>query len=1413
MSISRIGKKVGKRQGMILLVVLAMLTLLAIIGITFVMYASSLEQCSEAAIDEQKIDARPRFDPETALSVFLGQFVYDAEDDAAGFYSVLRGHSLARDLYGYTPAGAGNAVTFPLDRPFGGAGYADPNSPNFQGQSSLLSGQPNVPYTAPDTRHWYLAKLAYNAQGQLIVNEPSFWRNSVSANPATSKSTFRYRPNQEMASGFPPYPTQAQQYDVQNWPLGTANDSIWIDINAPVQTLPNGKKFKMLVAPLIVDLDGRLNLAMAGNKMTSLGGTWFHGSHEGHGPWEANIDRVTSLLAAQGDPVLTSLGISSIQSTVLATKYGAYGFPYGMIQTGGGSGSGSSTYSPRAHNQVDFNGGVDPNPQGLTGPVPSMLPGSVGGVAQPSQSYQAFPYFHPGMYGNWAYNETTNNGQSTGTYIHPNAYNPLFPNGSQSLTGFNVAFAIRDMGPLLLWRSDKDAFAKDQGNTFFPVKQGLNPLLNNYGVSGSRSNFFDHVTLLSADFDKPGIAPYVSGNMAMTGLEWASPTTAPYRPRRTTNNFTQPPTSEQNTLGLATRTLTRFARINLGVFGPDYPVIDPTTGQYAAAEAAIVTAADQGRTLLATKVLEGLCAATGTPDMRAFVNPTDPQYRAWVWLAQVAVNIVDFVDPDDVMTTLDLSPSGMPGTGRKVYGTELPKVVINEIYAQIDNGSAGDFGKTGINPISNDFNVSLFLELLNPLNSSDPAIASNVNRPNTAYLQVVNGATIHTVYEIEVTKTLPTAIKDPFATDSMGHLDYSGIIGFTTNTRSYVANTSVDANPWADATGVSGTVKIEPAGSNYTATNPKDGSQGFLWIGPKVSTYLQEPQAQAAFTPLEQNDASSTNRGLTYTIPQATGATLASTDGATVLLRRLVNPGLPPDVTTNPYVLVDYVTVQDRMIHDARKRLKTSDNSSYSATITTRMSYGRRQPFAGKDIVDAASSPPDLGAYKASTKTNASAPMHTFGSLNFNTQPTVLTNEINAATETAETPDWLSHFDRVPASPLSLLMVSTYRPHELTQKFLDQIPSSLSPGTNIWVPHQHAAGWMDEMTGLQRFFELVQTHGESSLTNAASQQVSLFPAGGRYQGRVNLNTVPIYQDGSGQYRSPVLEALFDANNSNRFSQDQIRALINSLGIRRASNVYFREANPMSRQYSVLESQTPAMVNSNDPWQNYAYGGGTTYNLNGNLVFDPFALDPTAQPNGAPLRTATQTTHPLVRLEALEKIHNQSTVRSNVFAIWLTVGFFEVLDSSTSPVKLGGEIGAAAGRNVRHKMFAMVDRTRIKSFETVSTAAVTPSLNAATGNFNWQPIPLSVTTITDPRTQKVYNLQTLAQQQPLVLTFDPDKETEETVEVWFTGGSLQAQFRGSHAAGCKIISRGNPGPMKNYDHKDDGDVVLYWTVLE
>lgn len=87
---------------------------------------------------------------------------------------------------------------------------------------------------------------------------------------------------------------------------------------------------------------------------------------------------------------------------------------------------------------------------------------------------------------------------------------------------------------------------------------------------------------------------------------------------------------------------------------------------------------------------------------------------------------------------------------------------------------------------------------------------------------------------------------------------------------------------------------------------------------------------------------------------------------------------------------------------------------------------------------------------------------------------------------------------------------------------------------------------------------------------------------------------------------------------------------------------------------------------------------------------------TASASGTDLRQ-----HPLYRTEFLQKAMNQTTVRTHQFAVWITVGFFEVTATGTPelgiPDVLGQELGYTAGKNVRYRSFFTIDRTRATGF--------------------------------------------------------------------------------------------------------------------
>jgi hypothetical protein len=83
-------------------------------------------------------------------------------------------------------------------------------------------------------------------------------------------------------------------------------------------------------------------------------------------------------------------------------------------------------------------------------------------------------------------------------------------------------------------------------------------------------------------------------------------------------------------------------------------------------------------------------------------------------------------------------------------------------------------------------------------------------------------------------------------------------------------------------------------------------------------------------------------------------------------------------------------------------------------------------------------------------------------------------------------------------------------------------------------------------------------------------------------------------------------------------------------------------------------------------------------------------------------------HPFFRSEWMQKILNLTTVRTHQYAVWITVGFFEVKQqgdpslAATNPAAaydvIGREIGLQKGKNTRHRGFFIVDRLKLTGFD-------------------------------------------------------------------------------------------------------------------
>src|SRR5262249_1725542 len=96
-------------------------------------------------------------------------------------------------------------------------------------------------------------------------------------------------------------------------------------------------------------------------------------------------------------------------------------------------------------------------------------------------------------------------------------------------------------------------------------------------------------------------------------------------------------------------------------------------------------------------------------------------------------------------------------------------------------------------------------------------------------------------------------------------------------------------------------------------------------------------------------------------------------------------------------------------------------------------------------------------------------------------------------------------------------------------------------------------------------------------------------------------------------------------------------------------------------------------------------------------------------------TADFRQHPYWRSEMLQRVMNLTTVRTHQFAVWITVGFFEVIRQGdltmlASPTPwyafdwIGPEVGAVTGNQVRYRGFFLVDRTKLTGFNAGNTGS-------------------------------------------------------------------------------------------------------------
>jgi hypothetical protein len=1364
----------GTRRGVILLVVLALLTLFAVIGICFVLYAQTAAQASRLYRDAER-PGRPDVAPEMLLTYFLGQLIYDLPDDATGVYSGLRGHSLARTMYGVNDT-APNVVPFNgtgrlhYDSALKGLGLADlpavvlddyhlinytffrddaqfpPEQrvlrdperlgprPGLEAPRGHFTGGANAPYTYPDLNSLFLA--AVKADGTVLM--PSFHRpwlfgpadraNDNWRNMAGKYLLIRPRPVDQKRD--PDDPTEPELFPYPEDEGGDAknligapggNDSFWIDLDFPVLTAPDGRRYKPLFAPLITDLDNRVNVNVHGNVRGLNAG---HASNQGWGPWEVNVNWVLNkrdewrqLLVGDG------------------RQPGGNG-RYGRDQVPSSPPANIAPFrAAHFYGQVDADGyNYDQAPYGASGPL--QLPGF--GAAP----FQCFPNYPPG-YGNGSAAECTN---------HPLLYNLFQPAGDDRV------FAASNLEALLRYGDTGSAGLTSELFRLCPENFGdpADP-----SSAARRRNL---VTTHSFDLDRPGMTPWIwdasaassqyrltAGHTYPGGSAVAFPSlslrsTALVSAQSDFQMPGQPPDSplvDWRALGAA------LGRVDLNRPLPDYPAPDPVSAQIRTEDLPAFRRAEDARVQLARDIFERLRLVTGAAPP-AQVPAGSPQFNALRWLAQLAVNIVDYIDTDDYMTPFPwYTDAG--GNVHTVYGTELPRVVLNEAYVEISN----DPHDPGLRRrpkqpdqhrrAHRDFVVNFWVELLNPFRR-DATLADN----GAARLQAPGG---YAVYQVVVARTPNLGLHAP--ANVRGDPDPGRTIRVVNR---YTPDPS--GPPPDPATDV---LRIEPLDGRPAGAVGQN--QGFYVLGPAVDFPGTPPHTPFATLRIEEQVSDGFVSGLSYRVPNT--APLSLLPAHALFLRRLACPHLPPNpapgglfnpaLPQNPYITVDTMTpvpMNDGVLVDA-------EGSHVPTPVARRAAFGRPQPYAA--------TPLQLTPQRPATVAPGQ-PRHTFFRHN---QPRKFPF------------DWLVHLDRPLISSMELLQVSAFKPHQLTHRFQ-------TPGQ----PFDHRVPWTRPELRLYRVFEFLQTHNRAE---------GLSPApGGRTAGKINVNTI---------WDPETFLALCDPQPGNVF---QVQDLYRPLG---QGSGYDDPDQPETVYWRLMLSRTPTCLTGGGPgpkdrpfqslaaghrppWDSQFPAGGINDTL---LRADPvepgkrlFELDP----------EGPGTAHPYLRDQLLAKIFNHLTTRSHVFAVWVTVGFFEVTDESTRPVKLGAELGRAENRHVRHRLFAIVDRsqltlsgdagfvmnamTAVPKAPADATVAV-PVLSGTSEGLSWDIRPGCRLVVDVGAAQEVVTVTAVS---------PPD-----------AAPAFQASFTKPHPAGFAVTNLGNPGPQPGFNPRQQPGVVRYFSIID
>ena len=638
------------------------------------------------------------------------------------------------------------------------------------------------------------------------------------------------------------YTANGQQVQVQ-----MQNDSSWMDLGYPVQITRNGRKFKPLFAVLALPLDGRLNLNVHGNINSGQGtptSPFQHASNQGLARHEINLSKVLNVeqfVTPTAIPVeWRQLYMGTTTAPTVTGRYGSnfvagynqtaannlYPDPYVLAYT---NNTIPATNPPATmadlHRSLIFPLDFDAVDAAVNGPRPVTthfaLPMQTA-AGQPS--FANFPYFAP-PYDNYRISTAANSSSPQNPLLN----HPLLDQMLRSLTD-DMRFGDDNMYYLMA-----GDYRKSSLYNVIPQNLGYNPQApSQYStVFGNKTRML--VGVRNYDLDVPAASPWVTDpittggytlkasaqppdvypNQAGTAPPIVTPSPAQIASQQATGDF-KPGDGRANLL----------SRLDLNRKLVSYR--DPTTGMVTPTQA---TLAIQDRQRFAKDVFDRLVKATGAVPpattspapagtLSAANGATADHYSATRWLAQLAANIVDYIDDDDFSTPFNWNPipdaaiSG--GDSGWVFGVEAPKLVINEIYAELQNDPTDT--TAAVSGAKLPFQYNFWLELYNPMSVATPPTALSKSNPptsdrqdpdkggqdrNSTQLQRTS-ATLNSnypAYQIQIvdeTKSPPTFLAQPGNMD--GSVNPQGVVVQVT---SYLPDLAGNAQAPAGANAVS----------------------------------------------------------------------------------------------------------------------------------------------------------------------------------------------------------------------------------------------------------------------------------------------------------------------------------------------------------------------------------------------------------------------------------------------------------------------------------------------------------------------------------------------------------------------------------------------------------------------------------